>query len=385
MEELVSKYIKGTLSDSERIELMNRLENDAEYAQEFDLELVLQEAVIYDALSDWKEGINEASRSYRNKRKAKIISSVVVALVSISSLAIVILKPQNEKIVQVKTISTTSKGEASNKVDEGISFSNEIVSAPTITSQNESSEEVGLIEEKGSVYVNITVLDSSMEKPDTSIDELDQITVVEYLDSNKQIDYNQDSVDELGTLSSQIVDQNPVVTENIECVNQFSLASVLIESSCIGEQTGVIEIDSDTLLKDGSAYQLLNESSASDWQEYPYFSSLEAGSYDLKILQQDGCDFVIESIEVSEDWCYEAELAFNPYEEQWQHVNLWGREIKVEIYDNTGQLVFQESTETDFSWDGRNLFGNVVNQTMYAYYISIDDNVVKNGNVTVIY
>ena len=354
----VVQYLNGELIGKDLSEFEELLKISSAVREELELEQLIRSSVIDFELLQWKEGIkSERKKQLKVSRVGKLIS--IVFLLTLSSSWLFIHLSNNDDVHEVYS------NEAQKRPVNSFLVKNQQLKKPIVHSTLEVKEHKNIKEEiltKEIVDVenslNVTTSDSLVVK----LNEVEE----PYISKIEEVEKS-----------------NKILPVPVLC--DYSIFSnVTTQPTCEGRNTGKIIID--VQHGEGVAPYKFQVVGQPEWNQSNVISDLAGGYYRLAI--QDANDCMTELTEeyfVEEKYCFTPEPGFNPDFETWEYQFESDFDYRIKIVSKRGVVIVNAEANSNFVWDGTDNQGNRVLPGLYWYEIKRNEELIKRGNVTVLY
>lgn len=347
----IEAFLKGKLSDADRIAFENELQNDPELKDEVAIQKSAYRLLEQDYMQDMSK-IIKAQSSIHKSRNIKRLGLVALAALGIGSLFLLV-NNKEEKIQKSKNIEQKQLVEAEiETVDKNREKSNSEVK----TAQKEVNQQAGK---------EIKTPSFQLEVP-KELKEL-KIDHKAIAEKTKAIEIQNPGFGVVPPLDSKPkeAEKTPV----INCNDKPKVEAKITKASK-GEADAALTLHS---ANSDLTYKLNN----GRFEAKSSFNNLSKGKYLLAAKTKDGCEYSIGTYEVQENPCLkETNYLFNPGFDTKLEIDL-GVEDKYEvlIYNKLGKMVCKKEVDksTMFEWDGN--YDNLQKADMGVHVLF-----VKNSN-----
>lgn len=367
---LIDQFLSGELSPEEKINFEQMMQNDADLAQEVELEKIIKGAVIDDSLLDWKKAIAEETKRQSKRRKNKniLIAGACITALIIGGLAIFLNLNKDKK--------------ETNRPDLPKKESSSFIVNKEIETEINSTENTD-IETKNEKSIPFDAKKEILKDTSQTFKSEKKTIVTNTLDSKSTTQKTEDnSKTNLSKTVEQVLETKNTPSVIDPCAKVTFTTETKTIATCEGENEGQIILSNTKGGFGGYSYSLNN---VLKWQSAGGFKGLQTGYYSIIIKDQKGCTFTIpQEVFVADKYCYKPEIGFNPDFETWEYKAFWTDEVEFEIIDKAGQVVMKEIVADDFEWNGTNQQGEKVQIGLYRYYIKTGKE-TKSGTITVMY
>lgn len=367
---LIDQFLSGKLSPEEKINFEQMMQNDADFAQEVELERIIKGAVIDNSLLDWKKAIAEETKRQSNRKKNKylLIAGACIMAILISGMAIFLTSNKDKK-------ETTRPSKATKETS-------------TIIVKEEIETNINSVEKTDTETKNkksIPFNDQKIIIPNTSETlKNEKKTIVTNTQESKSKAQKTDSIPltHLSKTEEKFLETKNTHSVIDPCEKVTFTTEIKTIVTCEGQSEGQIILSN---TKGGFGEYSYSLKDVGNWQSAGNFNGLQSDYYSIVIKDQKGCIFTIpQEVFVAEQYCYKPEIGFNPDFETWEYKAFWTDEVEFKIIDKTGQFIIKETVTDDFEWNGTNQQGEKVPVGLYRYYIKTGKE-TKSGTITVMY
>lgn len=370
---LLEKYISGTLSEDETLELENAFMADPELKQYFENQKIAENMLIDSIVADWGETVKTDLDDYGNSNKYwkwVVLSAIFIATVSATIWIVSENKPQSESLPSpVQEIKTIANNQSQNAVQE-IKGSETESPQPTAIKTTEpikpdnipikETAPVPSAEEKG-----------KDEKTYPLIEELPQRAEIE---NDHRIE------------KDDIKEGNKNISEKISTVDRckdiFKNISIDVEQPTVVTLEGAIEIDN---LPESTEIAL---NSKDEYTNETIFYNLSPGEYKVFAKSENGCEALIKIIKLEIDPCLiEYPETFKPAtEEEWKIPSVDEMKCEIKIISLNREIVYTSSNDGtgNIYWDGTDKEGNTVLPALYKTIITYENGKTCIHDISVI-
>lgn len=345
--QLIQDHLRGQLSESDQ-QLFEDLKHDADFAsllqEEQQLSYLLKATMV-------SEIENQVAQSFKKeKARRKNIRNIGIAGIVAAGLAgatFVIHYPTDELEVD----STQPSKQIVEKNLE-VAPQEETTTVSTmlripIAAEKQTSLTETVVNQAPEEMVHLHESQPIVEQPDSQIQESEIVELVE-------------------SKSTILIDQCDSVTIETD---------VEVENACIFEEQGSIEVYAH------GGKEPYSYSFNSQWTEEARLDKLEEGNYEVMVKDAKGCLSTTLSVQVDKVRCQELPKAFILGDE-WVYQSD-DSIVLLKIMSRFGELVYSIEGENPI-WNGTDLAGNFAKTDDYIFMVSIDGNLIDQGNVTLV-
>jgi hypothetical protein len=362
--ELIENYLKGKLQGQELVEFENKLASNSAFSSKVEEHKAMQELLHTQGLIQTREKLQALRKERLSKDNKKgnghngWIKSVIFILLSLVVLTSVYLFFNQSKSSNDSNTFFTSSPEGNPLSDSTISAldNKENTSATIISNSIDSIKtdktlSVTDITDKDSVWQNMTTTSST----DTH--------------SVKPTDKK--------NIASQKVIPPEIVKD--ACDEVHIKAKIQTDASCEDKTTGKLVLSQLTGGKAPYIFSLDNVESGRSG----FFDQLPAGKHEVQITDANGCTTLLQA-EIQSKPC-QLNIFAPDYGETWKFPISTNGNCKVSIYDSSGKMVYEVTTNNGqpSEWNGVGNNEAYIKAGAYLYQISCDDGKINQGSVTV--
>lgn len=358
--ELIDRYLKGLLSDEERILFEKQQNENPAFAEEVKLQTLINDLVLEKGLADIRTKVGEDLSNAKGGSwfKTSILFAGAFCLIAAGATYYYSYYSKEEVSSNLKVT------EEAKKEDKGVSTGPAISLKEVQKDKNEPSGNSVLAKEavSGSLPNNTSIAVKGGD--------LQQVNIVE--DKIKpQGDYLKEN-------EIKIIEPAP---QQEPCEN--IIFEAISESSCFQKQTGKIQILISGI-KGGRkpyAYSI----NGNDFGLGSIYQNLGEGDYLVQVKDSRGC-ISERQIHINEKPCVEfSDYSFNPSVETWKFPLNEYESGTITITDISGRIIYSNKISPSDSWNGRSLNGDTQESGSYLYIIESNGIKIKQGYITIFY
>lgn len=365
----IEDYLKGKLSHLESRAFERELQNDVEFKAEVDLHRTALEVAEYDFLKDMKAKLDNADKSYNQKRTGKkkiILGTTLIAF-----------------LVGGTVLYSTTRNTISNRGEGDVKNNSEKERSTLTLHSYRKTEEVEIDTElEAKKYENSAVKKNTREeviiskKP--SLKEQTTVRIENSIPNNSEVYLESNTETQIKREVHPVFDEKKILettTEEVTVIKDIDVCvepkvEVVVQKASYEGNQGMIFIKNNS---DSELHYKLEELEMG-FSENPEFNDLAIGVYTL-IIKEETCIFDMGKYAVENERCHEeTDFAFNTvYEDYWEVPVKEKADVK--IYDMNGNSVFEKEYNevSELLWNGNDLTGNPVDVGVYRVIVTNSD------------
>lgn len=360
----IDHYLKNKLSEAERYDFDQKIQQDEELAQQVKLQSLTNDILIEKRFNDI---FAQAQIDYQNQSKINFGKKLLVAattLLLIGSSAVLYYNT-NTKLF-------SKKEHIQEKTEQNI-VENKEISSPKVNQQ------VTIIQQnKTELQPNMVY--KPINKEVVAVDHLKTVIQEADLPQKEKSSYPVIKLD-------HNTDINNVVVEADICATTFITANIFSSPACDLQSNGKIVIAS-TSVKGGKSPYLYSIDGV-NYSENSEFLNLNSSNYNVSIKDGNGCIVNLnKTYHLESKKCFtQHNFSFNPQMgEVWTYQPEQNYAYSVKITSKRGMVVWQHNfADTELlTWEGNSSTGELQESGIYIYEINYVNGATEHGTITIL-
>jgi hypothetical protein len=375
--ELIDHYLKGTLSDTEKLALEKRMKEDAAFSEEVSFQKMLREIIFEKGLVDIRQKVGEdISPSSGTTYKKPILISLTALILTGGVLFFYLQKNKDDKVSPESTPSMIQEqGEGKGKPQGEPA----IQSHPYI-----QNKKIG-----AGLQNNPKKLDETGSPDQALITKHSELPAMENLKEHPISDHSPAS-EHLPAEPSKLKDPEKESMGLMEKQREGApcstiLFNVKLDASCAYKPTGAMAIIISSI--EGGKEPYTYSLDGKDFGAEAVFTQLSGGHHPAFIRDDRGC-VTQKEIVIPKEPCPELkDYSFNPETESWKFPLNEHESGSITIADKNGKVVYTAKIENGNpgEWNGRSAIGETLQTGSYLYIAKPDRGEIRQGFILILH
>lgn len=365
--EQIDAFLNGELKGNALTSFQERMQNDAAFTEEVELQKMANELIVGASFQDLREQMSADLSKIDASTQSGTWKYISIALGFIAfSSAVLYFSPLKEHTSEAEVFPQHREKTSVQKV-EGTRAA-EKIKLDSIRS--------------GTTDSKVQTQEKQLQQTDAAL--IHQSDVINHVRDTIITPVKQIPAKQLKDTAASALPVKKETTKPVAnpCAGITLEAHISTSASCADRNTGSIHV-AQADIKGGTApYTLRLDKSRAAVNNA--FTNLAANTYTVSITDQAGCSKSY-TVEVAEKFCNPKSAVFAPDKgEVWKYEGLNTLSYTLTLLNAAGQQVFRTAQmDGDFEWQGYSQKGDYLDAGLYIYVAEYTDGTKENGQVTI--